>query len=346
MNAPRRTHLPVGQILIGDARQRLAELPATSVDTVVTSPPYFALRNYGHRDQLGLERDVNAWVQNLVEVCRDISRVLKLGGGLWLNVGDGYSNHARQGAPKKSLLLGPQRLAVALLGDGWLIRNQVVWAKSNPMPSSVSDRLSCGHEVLLFLVRSGRYFFDLDAIRQPLVTRPAKRPGAAGYQYLPDAAVPVAADVDLNHGLNRLKVEGRAGHPLGKNPGDVWGMPTAGFRGAHFATFPLNLVERPLLATCPARVCAACGTPWVRQAVDRQQAVPVIGGLVPGCDCGAHTVPGVVLDPFMGAGTVALAAEQHGRRWVGIELNPAFATLAERRLEAWRRTDTNNRKEI
>ena len=329
--------LPLGQILIGDARIRLAELPPSSVDTIITSPPYFQLRDYGRAEQLGLEPDVSAWVKNLVGVCDELARVLKPTGSLWLNVGDGYSNHLRQGAAKKSLLLGPQRLAVALAEAGWIIRNQAIWAKSNPMPSSVGDRLSCSYEVVLLCVRSRRYYFDLDAIRRPLVTRQSKRPTAARYQYLPGDVVPIGADVDDNRGLNQLKTEGRAGHPLGANPGDVWTLPTAGFRGAHFATFPVGLMERPLLAGCPEKVCTACGEPWVREPVDRSRRTPVLGQLVPGCDCQAGTRPGVVLDPFMGAGTVALAAEMHGRDWLGVELNPAFAALAERRLEKWRR---------
>lgn len=332
MSAVPEARLPLGRIVIGDVRNRLAELPAASVDTVITSPPYYGLRDYGHAKQLGLEPDVGAWVTNLVRVCRDVARVLKPSGSLWLNAGDGYSNHERQGAPKKSLLLGPQRLAVALVQDGWIIRNQVVWAKTNPIPSSVGDRLSCTYEVMLLLVRSQRYFFDLDAIRQPITTQATKRPGAAGYRYLPDHVMPPDTGFDDDGGLNQLKVEGRAGHPLGKNPGDVWQLPTAGYRGAHFATFPLSLITPPLLATCPEKVCTRCGIPWQREAVNRRHAVPILGRLRPGCKCGVGTVPGIVLDPFMGAGTVAVAAERHGRNWVGIELNPKYAALAERRI--------------
>jgi site-specific DNA-methyltransferase (adenine-specific) len=328
--------LPLGQIQVGDARDRLDELPPASVDCVITSPPYFGLRDYGHPRQLGLERDVDGWVADVVGVCDQLARVLKPGGSLWLNVGDGYSAHPCEGAPKKSLLLGPQRLAVALVQVGWSIRNQVIWAKTNPLPSSVMDRFSCGYEVLLLLVRSRQYFFDLDAIRQPLLTRQPKRPSAATYQYLPDQVVPPSSSLDDNLGLNKLKVDGRAGHPLGKNPGDVWQLPTAGYRGAHFATFPLTLVERPLLAACPERVCGVCGQPWVRQPVDRRRRTPRLRSLSPDCACHAATVPGVVLDPFMGAGTVAVAAEMHGRDWVGIELNPSFVALAERRIKEWR----------
>lgn len=332
MSTPDR--LPTGQILVGDAARRLAELPPSTVDTVITSPPYFGLRDYGHAKQLGLESTVDDWVRSIVGVCRLIARVLKPGGSLWLNVGDSFSNHHRQGAAKKSLLLGPQRLAIALLRDGWLIRNQVIWNKTNPMPSSVTDRLSCHYEVLLLLVRSERYFFDLDAIRQPLTSTARKRPRSAGYQYLPDAVMP--AGLDDNRGLSGLKATGRAGHPLGKNPGDVWSLPTAAYHGAHFATFPLSLIEWPLLSTCPEKVCTACGAPWQREPVDRTARVPILGGLVPGCDCRAEAVPGVVLDPFMGSGTVAIAAEKHHRSWVGIELSAVYATLARQRLADWR----------
>src|SRR5207248_10780766 len=117
---------------------------------------------------------------------------------------DSYSSHQRQGAAKKSLLLGPQRLAIALLQDGWLIRNQIVWAKTNTMPSSISDRMSCTYEVMLLLVRSERYYFDLDAIRQPLTTTAKKRPRAADYRYLPDEAIPADIGFDDDRGLNRL----------------------------------------------------------------------------------------------------------------------------------------------
>lgn len=343
MSVADNKHLPVGQILVGDVRERLAELPDGSIDTIITSPPYYNLRNYGHSDQLGLEENINGWVKNLVDVCDGLARVLKPGGSLWLNVADSYSSHHSQGAAKKSLLLGPQRLAIALGEAGWIVRNQIIWAKTNPMPSSVGDRLSCGYEAVLLLVRSPWYFFDLDAIRQPLVTTAKPKRSAEGYQYLPHHALPPDVGFDDDRGLNRLKAEGRAGHPLGKNPGDVWQLSTAGYRGAHFATFPISLVERPLLATCPEKVCATCGTPWLRKPVNRKRAAPMIGRLQPGCQCGGATRPGVVLDPFYGAGTVGLAAEIHGRDWIGIELNPEYAALAEDRLAKWRERTSKQR---
>ena len=132
-----------GQILLGDALERLRELASGSVDTVVTSPPYFLLRNYGVDGQLGAEQTVAQWVAGLRAVMGEVARVLKRDGSVWLNLGDTYSRHDKHGAPPKSLLLGPERLLVGLIEDGWVVRNKLVWAKPNPMPASVRDRLSC-----------------------------------------------------------------------------------------------------------------------------------------------------------------------------------------------------------
>src|SRR5262249_598270 len=155
-------------------RQLLNELPAGSVDCVITSPPYFGLRDYGHAAQIGLESDVGAWVQAVRKVCGQIARVLKPGGALWLNLGDGYSSHPREGAGVKGRVGGPQRLVIALEQDGWIVRNQVVWSKTNAMPHSVSDRLTNCHEVMFLLVRGRHYYFDLDAIRVPATTGPTR----------------------------------------------------------------------------------------------------------------------------------------------------------------------------
>ncbi|WP_117210596.1 DNA-methyltransferase [Allorhizocola rhizosphaerae] len=332
-----KTELPIGQILIGDARTRLKELPPQSIDCCITSPPYYQLRDYGQKEQLGLESTVDAWAANLAGVCEDIARVLKPTGALFLNVGDQYSSHIGQGAAFKSLLLGPQRVALELAKRGWVIRNQIIWAKKNPLPSSVSDRFTSSYEVMLFCVRSRFYHFDLDAVREPHVTPPQpKRPKSLGYQYLPKHAVPEGGLIDLNRGLGALKARGLVGHPLGGNPRDVWHLATAAYHGAHFATFPIALVEKPLLATCPEKVCTACGTPWKRRSADRTRKPAVLGVLVPRCECPADAEPGVVLDPFLGAGTTALAAEMHGRRWIGVELNPVYAELANQRLAEWR----------
>ena len=142
------------QIILGDAHEELIKFPKASIDTVITSPPYFGLRDYGHHRQIGLESNVELWAERLLTICREVGRVLKPSGSLWLNLGDSFSNHPRQGAPNKSLLLGPQRLALKLVRDGRLLRNQIVWAKPNGMPSSATDRFSCKYEVILLLVRA------------------------------------------------------------------------------------------------------------------------------------------------------------------------------------------------
>jgi len=320
--------LPRNTILIGDVRERLRELPSGSVDCVITSPPYFAVRDYGHSRQIGHEASVDAWVSELRAVFAQVARVLKPTGALWLNLGDGYARTPVEGAPRKSLLLAPERLALALVADGWLLRNKVIWAKTNPMPSSVRDRLSCTYEVPYFFTRSRRYCFDLDAIRVPLRTTQRQTARHPHRTYPPPGMGPPkrpGRTQNSNHGLSRLKANGQVGHPLGKNPGDVWALATAGFRGAHFATFPASLIRRPLLATCPASICESCGTP--------------IAGAP--CTCDAPTRPGLVLDPFLGSGTVAVAAERLGRDWLGIELSRAYAALAEERIKAARAYDAH-----
>jgi site-specific DNA-methyltransferase (adenine-specific) len=319
--------LPRNQILIGDARERLAALPTQSVDCVITSPPYFRLRDYQVDGQLGLEATVDDWATNLRTVFAEVARVLKPTGSAWLNLGDSYSRHPRYGAPAKSLLLGPERLGLGLIEDGWTVRNGVIWAKTNTMPTSVGDRLATKHEVVYFLTRNRRYFFDLDSIRVPHRS-PAKVHNVSVPKGRPVWAGPLAG---TNNGLAKMKAAGRVGHLLGANPGDVWTTAASNYRGAHFATFPAALVVRPLLATCPERVCTACGQPWRRQPPRQADGLAVRGNLVADCRCAAGYRPGIVLDPFMGAGTVGLVAEQHGRDWLGIELSPVFARLAEER---------------
>lgn len=326
--------LPRNVVLVGDVRQRLADLPAGSVDCVMTSPPYFQLRNYGSPEQIGLEANVEAWADELRLVMRDVARVLKPGGSLWLNVGDSYSRHSRYGTPPKSLLLGPERLALALCRDGWIVRNRVAWVKRNTMPTSVSDRLACTWETVYLLVRTRRYFFDLDAIRVPHRSTPRAPYRTATDGYPPKGVTPEDWGGPLagsHTGLANLKARGLVGHPLGKNPGDAWTTAVSNFRGAHFATFPTALVTRPLLASCPERVCRTCGQPW-----QRPPSRTTRGALQPTCTCKRAWRAGLVLDPFFGSGTVGLVAERHGRDWLGIELNPAFAAIARQRITAER----------
>jgi site-specific DNA-methyltransferase (adenine-specific) len=328
--------LPRNTILTGDARDVLAGLLPESVDCCVTSPPYAnAVRDYGAPGQLGQEPTISEYARSLRAVLCGVRRVLKPTGSLWLNLGDGYARHPRQGAPRGSLLLVPQRVALALSADGWIVRNVVIWRKPNPLPQSAPDRLSPTYEAVIFATKSRRYFFDLDAIRVP--HRSAHRIGTPrrsehGRRYQGN-----------NTGLGKLKAAGRVGNVRGKNPGDVWTIPTATDRRGHQATFPAGLIERPILATCPELICVQCDRPWMRSTriVSRRtnegmRHTREVGELRR-CDCFAPSRPGVVLDPFMGTGTTALVAERLRRDWLGIEVNPTFTKLAEDRLSSLRR---------
>jgi DNA modification methylase len=312
--------------LQGDALATLRTLAPASVDCVVTSPPYFAVRDYHASGQLGMERDIEQWVENLRKVAAEIARVLVPWGAFWLNVADVYARTPSEGAPSKSLLLGPERLAQALLADGWLVRNRLAWAKPNPMPSSAADRLTPSWEFVYLLVRERHYFFDLDAIREPAASfRTRPRRGSV-------RCVDNGPRAHGHSGLERMKRLGLTTHPLGKNPTDCWQI--AGSRSqAHAATFPAELISRPILATCPEKVCLGCGKPWqrARHPVQFTDGKPRPRALVP-CDCGVATRPGLVLDPFMGSGTVAVVAERYKRDWLGIELNPAYVQLTQERL--------------
>jgi site-specific DNA-methyltransferase (adenine-specific) len=318
---------PRNVVLEGDALETLRTLATASIQCVATSPPYFQARHYdaGERE-LGLEHHVDDWVESLRAVSREIQRVLTPTGSYWLNVGDLYSRHERLGAPPKSLLLAPERLVRILLEDGWIVRNRIAWVKSVPLPSPVTDRLTNGWEYVFHLVRQRDYFYDLDAIRVPLVTRRPSRTLSK------TPAAVLGPLVNHRAGLDQMAREGRAGHPLGRNPTDVWTLPPGRHVGGHFATYPEALVRRPILATAPAKVCTACGRPWRRSKRrvtflgDKPQARP----LVP-CGCNAPTRPGLVLDPFAGSGTTLKVARDLGRDALGIELHPGFAALARER---------------
>jgi DNA modification methylase len=324
--------LPRNTILTGDARDVLAGLLPESVDCCITSPPYVSgLRDYGEPGQLGREPSVTEYVANLRAVLRGVRRVLKDSGSLWLNLGDAYTRGRRFEVPIGSLMLAPQRVALALAADGWIVRNIVVWHKPNPLPQSAADRLSPTYEVLIFATKTRRYFFDLDAIRVPHRSadraRLQERERSRRYQ-------------GNNTGLGALKAAGRVGHANGKNPGDVWTIPTAADRLGHQATFPEPLIERPILTTCPERICVQCDSAWTRPTRIRSRTSEGMRhtrevGALRRCECFAPTRPGVVLDPFIGTGTTAVVARRLRRDWLGVELNPAFTKLAQKRLREW-----------
>jgi site-specific DNA-methyltransferase (adenine-specific) len=334
-------------IVHGDALTKLRNLPAESVDCVVTSPPYFRLRDYDRPGQLGLETTVDGWVDALREVSSELARVLVSTGTFWLNLGDSYSTHGREGMPRKSLLLAPERLLLALSDDGWIVRNKIIWAKTNTIPSSVRDRLSTTHEFIYLLSRSPAYYFDLDSVRVPHTSR-APKPRANKESSKPVARPSwLGPNADDDRGLDAVHASGRVGHPLGKNPGDVWSMSVSRYRGAHFATYPEHLVERMIQAGCPELRCGACKSAW-RRPVRRLGALAVREALAPTCVCPnarGHPEPGLVLDPFIGSGTTGVVAERLQRDWLGIELNDEYIRLAHERIRAGRASTSDQARE-
>ncbi len=278
-------------ILIGDVTDMLATIPAESVDCVVTSPPYWGLRDYGSENQLGLEPTPEQYVGNMRMIFEQVRRVLKPQGTLWLNLGDSYASgggtgaqgkHGRSGLKSKDLAGIPWRVAFALQSDGWYLRQDIIWHKPNPMPESVRDRCTKAHEYIFLLAKSERYHFDVDAIKEPSVR------GWAGSQFH------TGKTGDHQLGRSSRNRSGNKGETRQKR--SVWSVTTKPFKGAHFATFPPDLIEPCILAGCPK--------------------------------------DGVVLDPFFGAGTVGLVAKKHGRKWIGIEINPEYARIAQERIGA------------
>jgi DNA modification methylase len=306
------------QILVGDCRERLRGMAAGSVQTCVTSPPYFGLRDYGHAGQIGLEPTPDDFVAAMVEVFREVRRVLRDDGTVWLNLGDSYASaggaasggydggilaarpnvsgtrsRKRVGADSavkpKELFGIPWRVAFALQADGWFLRQDIIWHKPNPMPESVTDRCTKAHEYIFLLSKGPRYFFDAKAIAEPAI-------------YAPGATAEVEREKGYYEG-KWSKPEAGSRHDGSfkairdtRNKRSVWTVASQPFADAHFATYPPDLIEPCILAGCP--------------------------------------VGGAVLDPFGGAGTTGLVADRLGRNAILCELNPAYAAMAEKRLRA------------
>lgn len=288
-----------------------------SVQTCITSPPYFNLRDYGVDEQIGLEQTPEQYVAKLVEVFREVRRVLRDDGTLWLNLGDSYANDSRWGGQttgkhaaslhgktplvrakrstglkSKDLIGIPWRVALALQADGWYLRQDIIWYKPNPMPESVRDRCTKAHEYLFLLAKSKRYYFDGDAIAQPC------KPSTIARTNGPMKACFGGRNKYSGYGTRIHSGREDSGTYIerGANKRSVWTVTTKPFKGAHFATFPIDLIEPCILA-----------------------------GSKPG---------DTVLDPFGGAGTTALAATKHNRNAVLCEINPEYIEIAKARLAA------------
>jgi DNA modification methylase len=287
----------------GDALVVLRALPDSAVDCVVTSPPYYGLRDYGEAGQYGLEETPAEYVETMRTVFAEVRRVLTADGTLWLNLGDSYANDAKWGGasggkhvdalhgqtgigrgrrttdlPPKSLIGIPWRVALALQEDGWTLRADVIWRKENAMPESVADRPAKTHEHVFLFARAARYHFDLDAVREPHALGTIAAANRAKKPYHAPGQRPNRKTREMN--------------TAGANPGDVWTFPTQPFPGAHFAVMPPALAERCVKAGCR-----------------------------PG---------GTVLDPFCGSGTTGMVAGRLGRRFVGIDLSSTYLDLALR----------------
>lgn len=342
------------QILIGDCIDMMRTLPDESVHTCITSPPYFGLRDYGVDGQIGLELTPAEFIQRLVEVFREVRRVLRKDGTVWVNMGDSYASkpngpigagghlaeaphvavrtaQARRssripgGLKHKDMMGIPWRLAFALQDDGWYLRQDIIWYKPNPMPESTRDRCTKAHEYLFLLSKSRSYYYDNEAIKEPAAESslarwaqdidqqagsdrvPGKTNGAmkavGGARAKRDSFKREGSKREQsipgqNNGTHRPGREESEFDVMTRNKRSVWTVPTVGFKGAHFATFPPDLI----------RPCVLAGSPR----------------------------GGMVLDPFGGAGTTGLVAMQEGRQSILCELNPDYAAMARARLDqAW-----------
>lgn len=307
---------PPHQILIGDCIESMHRLPDKSVQCCVTSPPYYGLRDYGVGGQIGLEETPAEFISKLIAVFAEVRRVLRDDGTAWVNMGDSYSRD-------KQLMMMPARLAIAMQNDGWYLRQDIIWNKQNPMPESVRDRCTKSHEYIFLLSKKRNYYFDQQAITEPLTQSSVDRLAQAGWEEQQGSdRVPGKTNGAMKavgglrskrnsfsretkatageHGQSAQHRPGRddIDYDQSRNKRSVWTVATARFKGAHFATFPPDLI----------RPCILAGSPR----------------------------GGVILDPFGGAGTTGMVAMQEGRRSVLCELNPDYAAMARARLDqAW-----------
>lgn len=329
----------------GDALETLRTLANASADCCITSPPYWGLRDYGVSGQLGLESDPEEYIEKLVLVFREVRRVLRPDGTVWLNLGDSYAGlsknqilsapprnpgrnpasfrrdradvgvlrHKDGGLKPKDLIGIPWRVALALQGDGWWLRSDIIWSKPNPMPESITDRPTKSHEYVFLLATAEKYYYDAEAIREKCKpaaldrvpaswhqgTRPATPSGIrdSGKNAKTDPQAPGRRMMESTAAARRNGAAHDAPFGETRNKRSVWTIPTLATPEAHFATFPIELPE----------ICLLAGTPE----------------------------GGTVLDPFAGAGTTGLACLRNSRNFVGIELSPEYIRIAEKRARKY-----------
>jgi DNA modification methylase len=328
-------------IYCGDAFEILKTFPAECVDCCITSPPYWGLRDYGIEGQIGMEKTPEEYVVRIVDIFREVRRVLKKSGTLWLNLGDSYSgggrgsgysekqdsNRGTVGMPRsivadglkpKDLVGIPWRVAFALQADGWWLRQDIIWAKPNPMPESVTDRCTKSHEYIFLLSKSDHYYFDSEAIQEKAAYDGRRDTVMKGSEKYEDGALIQTGNANslavkgrerwkkgklqgTDYGGDGAGFKGHSGYDILENPyvrnkRSVWNVATKPFADAHFATFPERLVIPMMLAGVPRG--------------------------------------GIVIDPFSGAGTTAMVARKLERQFVGIELNTEYVKMSENRIES------------
>lgn len=329
--------MPKATVLCGDAIDVLRNLPPESVNCCITSPPYYLLRDYGVESQIGLEASPEEYIHNLVCVFREVRRVLRNDGTLWVNIGDSYCGSGKgaanypdnaalhkqgtnagavqrplpktAGAKPKDILGIPWKLAFALRDDGWYLRQDIIWYKPNCMPESVKDRCTKSHEYIFLLSKNKQYYFDADSIREPAVGFDNSAPAGSAGTLRPNSRRRKGNAKTFRGGgaytgsrayQNDRRVvrdsHGNAENSTGlRNKRDVWIVPTRGYSGVHYATFPIDLIEP----------CVIAGSPF----------------------------GGTVIDPFVGSGTTGIVAIANGRNFVGIDINAEYCEMSRERIK-------------
>ncbi len=301
----RSMHLETNIIHVGDNLFHLTNIPDNSVDMCVTSPPYYNLRDYKNSGQIGAENTVKDFVENLCKVFDEIHRILKPTGSCWVNIGDTYD--------KKRLLQVPSRFEIAMCDRGWHLRNEIIWSKPNPQPISSKDRFWGNHEKFFWFVKDvKKYYFNRDAILVPQAEISIRRMFSKNnmskrkdFNATSKEGFAISSDSQDKHYARMRKEMGidkefnyeeliKSGKCPTRPEFDTWNIPSVTYKGAHFAVYPPELIEKPILSCCPEQ--------------------------------------GIIIDPFMGSGTTGEVAKLNNRRYIGLELNPEYAILANERI--------------
>lgn len=310
------------KLICNHAAIGLKEISENIVHSVITSPPYFQMRDYGFCSQIGLEETPEQYIQNLVKVFVEVRRVLRDDGTIWVNLGDTYASKAYEGIKQGDLIGIPWMFAFAMRKDGWFLRSDVIWAKPNPLPGGAADKPVSSHEYFFLFAKSSKYYYDREATKENATEK--------------------NEDGTFKKRLKR----------------DVWNVPIASFKGSHFAVFPQNLIEPCVLASTSEKgCCSSCGKSYNRNIEKHRYAtrpgkhnkIDDTGfanrdsgrhltetktvGWIKACSCETFEVkPCVVLDPFCGAGTTGVVSINNGRNFIGIDGKKEYLTLAENRI--------------